>query len=318
MSAVANTFSTYDAKGVREDLSNLIYNISPTETPFMNNVGRGKATQTLTEWQTDKLAAADISNAKIEGDDLTAFSSTPATLRLGNYCQISRKDVILSDTDEAVDAAGRKSELSYQMAKRSAELKRDMEAILLANQAAAAGSSGVARNTGSILAWIKTNTVFGAGGANPTYTTVPTGTRTDGTQTANTEANVKSVLSQAWVSGGKPKLIMVGATQKQNFSTFAGVATKTFYQSAVKETAIIGAADVYVSDFGTLSIVPNRFQRARDVLVLDTEYWSIAYLRPFKTVPLAKTGDAEKRMIIVEYALKSHNEAASGIIADNS
>lgn len=324
MTILANTFTTFDAKGIREDLSDAIYNISPKDTPFMSNIKKGQATQTFFEWQTDVLAAPDTSNAQLDGDDVNPFDSTSPTTRVGNYTQISRKTVLLSGTLEAVDKAGRKSELAYQLAKRAAELKRDQESIFLTNQGASAGSTVAARKTGSFLAWLKSNTQsfgnYGTSGVDtnaPVYTNIPTAPRTDaGTLTAFTEQMVKDAMLASYNAGGKPEMLMVGPHNKQAASAFSGVATKTFYQSAVEETAIIGAADVYVSDFGTLSIVPNRFQRPRDAFLIDPEFAGVVFLRPYITEPLAKTGDAEKRMLLVEYGLKIHNEKAHAAIFD--
>lgn len=316
MTAVANTYQTYQEVGIREDLSDIIYNISPTECPFMQNSGRGKASNTFFEWQNDTLATASTTNQQIEGDDITSFDAEVPTVRLGNYTQISRKTLIVSDTAEVVDKAGRKSELAYQIAKKGKELKRDMEANLTANLGANAGSSSAARVTGSVLAFIKTNVNKASNGVVPVYTTVPTDVYTNGTQRSFTEIILKDVIQQCWTSGAEPSTVMVGALGKQAVSAFAGVAAKRMNQSSETATAIIGAADAYVSDFGTLSIVPNRFMRTRDALVLDYNYISVDYLRPFKQVPLAKTGDAEKRMLIVEYGLRVKNEKALGIAVD--
>lgn len=319
MAIVTNTYTRYDAKGIREDLSNVIYNISPEETPFMSNVGRENVKNTFYEWQTDSLASAVTTNAVVEGDDVASFTAVSPTTRLGNYSQISRKDVILSGTLEAVDKAGRRSELAYQMAKKSAELKRDMESTILANQAAAAGSTSSARKTGALLAFLKTNTSKGTGGGDPTYTTVPDAARTDATAgdlRSFSETLLKDVIQQVWTEGGEPKLVMAGPINKQNLSQMTGIAGQRFNVQGAQPSTIIGAADIYVSDFGNVSIVPNRFQRERDVFVLDPEYASVAFLRPFQTVELAKTGDAEKRMLLVEWGLKIHNEAAHGLVAD--
>lgn len=321
MAKIANTFQTFQAIGIREQLSNIIYNISPTDTPFMSNAGRGDAKNTFFEWQTDSLASAITTNQQIEGDDITAFDAVTPTVRLGNYCQISRKTAIIAGTEEAVDKAGRKSELSYQLAKKSAELKRDMESGLLANVGAAAGSATVARNTGNLLAFIKTNVnkaSTGTAGVNPVYTNIPTDVRTDGTVRAFTEVILKDVVQQCWTSGAKIETLMVGAVVKQEISAFAGVATKTYFQDHVGNSKIIGAADIYVSDFGTLTIVPNRFQRARDGFFMDWEMVEIDFLRPFLQIPLAKTGDAEKRMILAEYGLRVKQEAGLGLAADIS
>lgn len=317
MAIIANTFQTYQAKGIREQLSDIIYNIAPTDTPFMSNTGRGKASNTFFEWQTDTLIAAATNNQQIEGDDIgTTFDAVTPTVRLGNYCNIARKTVIVAGSEDAVNKAGRKSELAYQIAKKGNELKRDMEAGLLANTAASAGSTSTARVTGALLAFIKTNNNMGAAGAVPVYTNIPTGTRTDGTLRAFSEVIMKDVLQQCWTSGAKVETVMTGAVVKQEVSTFAGVATKTFYQDKAGPSKIIGAADVYVSDFGPVTIVPNRFQRSRDVFFLDWDMISINYLRPFQQIPLAKTGDAEKRLLLAEFGLQVKQEAGLGIAAD--
>jgi len=249
-------------------------------------------------------------------DGRSSFSAVTPTARVGNYTQISRKDVIISGTLESVDKAGRRSELTYQLAKMGAALKRDMESSLLANQAAVAGNTTTARRTAGLPAWLTSNTSFGTGGADPTVGSTPTAARTDGTQRAFTEALLKDVIAEVWTSGGTPKMLMVGAFNKQAASAFSGIATKFRDVPAGQQAQIIGAADVYVSDFGTVNIVPNRFQRARDAFVVDPEYASLAILRPIQQMELAKTGDAEKRLMLVEYGLKVSNQAAHGIVAD--
>lgn len=316
MAIVTNTFTRYSAIGIREDLSNVIYNISPEETPFISNISRENVKNTYFEWQTDALDAASASNAALEGDDISSFSAVTPTSRVGNYTQISRKDVIISGTVESVDKAGRRSELTYQLAKMGAALKRDMESALLANQAAVAGNTTTARRTAGLPAWLTSNTDFGTGGADPTVGSTPTAARTDGTQRAFTEALLKTVVAEVWTNGGTPKMLMVGSFNKQAASAFSGIATKFRDVPAGQQAQIIGAADVYVSDFGTINIVPNRFQRARDALIVDPEYASLAILRPIQQMELAKTGDAEKRLMLVEYGLKVSNQAAHGIVAD--
>lgn len=316
MAIVANTFTRYSAIGIREDLSNVIYNISPEETPFISNISRENVKNTYFEWQTDALDAASASNAALEGDDISSFSAVTPTSRVGNYTQISRKDVIISGTVESVDKAGRRSELTYQLAKMGAALKRDMESALLANQAAVAGNTTTARRTAGLPAWLTSNTDFGTSGADPTVGSTPTAARTDGTQRAFTEALLKTVVAEVWTNGGTPKMLMVGSFNKQAASAFSGIATKFRDVPAGQQAQIIGAADVYVSDFGTINIVPNRFQRARDALIVDPEYASLAILRPIQQMELAKTGDAEKRLMLVEYGLKVSNQAAHGIVAD--
>jgi hypothetical protein len=315
MAIITNTFLTYSNVGIREDLSDVIYNISPEDTPFMTMAGRRNVDNTFFEWQVDELASPNTGNRQLEGDDVSFQAVTPPT-RLGNYCQISNKTIIISGTNEAVRKAGRKSEVAYQLAKKSAELKRDMEAICLANQGAAAGNSTTPRATGAILAFLKSNTNRGTGGADPSYTNIPTGTRTDGTARAFTETLLKDVVRKVFEAGGNPKVLMVPPAQKQVVSSFAGIAQIRFNAQGNKPATIIGAADIYVSDFGNVEIVPNRFMRSRDALVLDPRYVRLAYLRPFRTEELAKTGDAEKRMLLVEWGLQVDTEKAHGIIAD--
>jgi hypothetical protein len=307
------TFTAHTAIGQREDLTDIIYDISPTETPFMSSIGKTKATAVYHEWQTDSLAAATTANAAVEGADATSATLSP-TVRLGNYTQIIQKTVQVSGTLDVVNKAGRKAEKAYQLAKASSELKRDLETILLANQGRSAGTSTVARKLGSILSWIKTNSDVGSGGSDPA--TIGVSTRTDGTQRTFTEALLKTVVSEVFVSGGSPKILMVGAAGKQKVSSFAGIAAQRYMAPGNTPTTIIGAADVYMSDFGTMSVVPNRFMRTRDALVLDPEYAALAYLRPFQTNDLAKTGDSENTQLLAEVTLEVKNEAAHGIIAD--
>ena len=316
MTIVTNTFTTYSAKGIREDLSNIITNIAPEETPFQSNIGKESVTNTLYEWQTDTLQAA-ATNAQLEGDDVGSYDPVTATVRMQNYCQISRKTVVLSATEEIVNKAGRKSELAYQLAKKGSELKRDMELIMTNSQVASAGSTSAARTTGSILAFIKTNTDAQTNGTEPSYTTLPNSLRTDGNVRTFTETILKNVIQKVWTSGGMPKILMTGPVNKQRVSGFSGIAATRFnIDGGARPATIVGAADVYVSDFGNVSVVANRFQRERDGLVLDPEYASVAYLRPFQQIELAKTGDAEKRMLVVEYGLKVLAENAHGLAAD--
>jgi len=317
MTQPTNLFDTYDSVGRREDLIDAIYNISPTETPILSNLAKGKAKAIFHEWQTDTLETA-ATNRAIDGDDATVDSRS-ATTRLGNYCQISRKIVGVSGTVEAVDKAGRKSELAYHMAKAAKELKRDMEVSITTNQASSAGGSSTARSLASMESWIATNKTHNgsSAGTTPGYSSGTVAAPTDGTQTGSfTEATLKALIKEAWTQGGDPGLINVGPVNKQKASAFAGIATQYRENSGMKRAVILGAADVYISDFGEHRIVANRFSRDRTILGLDMDYWSIAYLRSFQAVALAKTGDSEKKMLLVEYTLQARNEKASFKIAD--
>ena len=316
MAIVTNTFTTFDAKGIREDLSNIITSISPEETPYMSNIGRESISNTLFEWQTDSLASA-AANKQIEGDDVSSFDAVTATVRLQNYAQISRKTIILSDTEEIVNKAGRRSELAYQIAKRSSELKRDQEFTMLNGAVAAAGSTSTARGTASLQAFIKTNVDMQTNGVNPSYTTLPSSARTDGNVRTFTETILKNVIQKVWTSGGTPKILMCGPVNKQRVSGFAGIASSRFnINGGEKPATLIGAVDIYVSDFGNVSVIANRFQRERDAWVLDPEYAKMAVLRPYQQVELAKTGDSAKRLLLVEFGHKVLTEEAHGLAAD--
>ncbi len=307
-------YNAYDAVGQREDLTDVIYNISPTETPFMSSIGKTKATAVYHEWQTDSLAAATTANAAVEGADASDATLSPTT-RLGNYTQILQKTIKVSGTLDAVNKAGRKSEKAYQLAKASQELKRDLETILLSNQGQSSGSSNSsARKMGSLLSWIKTNSSVQTNGGDPT--TIGVSARTDGNTRTFTETLLKEVVAEVFVSGGSPTVLMVGAAGKQKVSSFTGIGETRFNVTGAKPSTIIGAADIYVSDFGNMSVVPNRFMRTRDALILDPEYAAIAYLRPFMTNELAKAGDSDKTQVLVECTLEVKNEAAHGIVAD--
>ena len=310
------TYQTYTAIGMREDLSDVIYNISPTDTPFMSSIGKTKATATYHEWQTDSLAAAALGGA-VEGADASTITASPTT-RIGNRTQIFTKSVAVAGTLEAVDKAGRKSEKAYQLAKVSAELKRNIELTLLSNQVSAAGDSSTARTLGGLQAWLNTNYDGGTSGVAGSGGTTA---RTDGTDRTFTETILKTVIAEVYTAGGTPKVLMVNPAHKQVVSAFAGIAAQRYMAPSNEPTTIIGAADVYMSDFGTISVVPNRFMNSTNngnetAFLVDPDMAAVSYLRPFETIELAKTGDSEKTQLLAELTLEVKNQAAHGIIAD--
>lgn len=321
MAIIANTFLTFDQIGRREDLSNLIANISPEDTPLLQNARKGKVKDTLYHWQRDSLGAAGA-NAVVQGDDVAAFQAVTPTVRMNNKTQISRKTVIVADTLDAVDHAGVDDEFAYQTMLRAAELKRDQEFILHSNVGSVTGSSAVAPLMGTLGAIVGsisgTNVDKEATGTNPTDAISFTDPRNDGAQRAFTETMLKTVLSGMYTAGGNPDVLSVGVSNKSVVSGFTGIATKTFNRDAVKPTAIIGSADVYVGEFTTLSVIANRFQRARDAWLFDYDAIRVVTLRPYKVVELAKTGDAKKGMLIIEWGLKVDHEQRLGLVADLS
>jgi len=312
MAIVSNTYTTYDTTAIREQLDDVIYNIAPTETPFASGISKGKAENVFFEWTIDTLAAA-ANNAQLDGDDVTSFTAITPPTRIGNRCQISRKVFLISDTEQAVKKAGRPEEIAYQIALKGKELKRDIETALTQNTTAVTGNTTTARQTRGLEGWVATNNSFGSGGAAPapSTNTAPT----DGTQRAFTEAMLKSVHQLVYSSGGNADVLMVGPSQKQVVSTFAGNSTR---MDKGEDMKVYAALEVYVGDFGEIKVVPNRFQRNRTAFLLQMDMWQLMQLRPINTQELAKTGDADKRMLITEYGLKAKQEAASGAVRDLS
>jgi hypothetical protein len=329
MAVVSNTFLTYDAKGLREDLSDLIADISPTQTPFQSNIGTRDASAVYFEWQTDSLSAATAAGV-VEGQDLSSYTAVTPTARMGNYCQINMRDFIISGTEQAVDKAGRASEVGYQAAKAAKELKRNVEKACLQNAGAVAGATATARVTAGFPGWIKTNETS-TNVTKPSYTgSTPTGAtqvwKSFGTPTAFTEAMLKTTMQECFVSGGEPTMLMVSPFNKTQVSGFSGIASSRYNVDGAEPSVIIGAADIYVSDFGNLSVVPNRFFTTVEdegsgslhndwALLIDPDEVKLATLRPYAIEALARSGDADKRMALVEWGLQVSNEAAHGVIA---
>ncbi len=311
MAQPTNTFDTYDSVGIREDLSDVIHNISPEETPFYSKSAKKAARNTFVEWQTDSLRAS-AANAHIEGDATTDEART-ATTRLGNYTQICKNAVVVSDSDDNVTNAGRAKEIAYQTLKIAKEQKLDIEKALFDNNARAAGSSSVARELAGAPAWLTTNTVAGSGGADPTGD--GTDARTDGTQAAFSQANFDTVMQSIWVAGGKPDTVYLSAFQMNVALGFTGNNNQRSSVQAGDERVVKSLA-VYVTPWGTVEFMPSRENRSRDVFIMQDNMWEVASLRGTKNVALAKTGDNTTRQVVTELTLCAKNEAANGIIAD--
>ena len=319
MAVNANTNETYDVSTIREDLQDALISISPTETPFMSSIGRRSVSNTYFEWPVVTLTAASTSNRVAEGESAPGNDAPTNAVRLANYTQISDKVVEVSDTNEAVNGAGDAQKIAKQIAYKLRELKRDMEQMVVGdNNAAVAGSSGTARETASLSAFLTSNVDRGVGGANGTLSGstagYPNAAATDGTLRALTETMLKDVIASCWENGAEPSIVLCGSGVKQKISsTFTGSATR--YRD-ISDQKIVASIDIYVSDFGELQIVPSRFIRSRDVFVLDPSYARMAYLQTTKQKPLARTGHAERRLISTEYGLQVDTEAAHGVIAD--
>jgi len=321
MAQPTNTFDTYDAVGNREDLQDKIYMVSPEKTPVMSAGRRFKANAKFHEWQRDSLAAPNKDNAVIEGDDRTGTALT-ATERVGNYMQLFDKVAVVTTTQKATKSAGRSDEMKYQIAEKAIpELKRDIEAMLLSNNAAVAGSAAAARKSGGLGVFIYTNVSHEATGSTASHTSgAPTTAPTAGVARAFSEALLKDVLQDIYTnSGDQPKMVSVTPSHKATFSGFAGIAVNRYQVPKGQQGVIVGGADVYMGDFGELTIVPNYVQATANsgtVFVLNPEHYGVAFLQEFKTEPLAKTGHTDKEMVSAECCTVVTSEKAQGKIAD--
>ena len=307
-----NTFDSYDAVGIREDLENVIYDVSPEETPFYTTCKKVTASNTYHEWQTDSLRASGA-NAHIEGDATTA-NARVATTRLGNYTQIFKNAVVVPDTDKGLTKAGRASEMAYQVLKIAKEQKLDIEKALFANNARVAGNATTARELAGAPVWF-TNTIqnMGAGGAHATGD--GTDARTDGTQSVFNQTKFDATMQSIWEKGGTPDSVYLSAFQMNKALDFSG---NNNQRSTVQagDKKVVKSLDVYVTPWGTIEFVPSRENRSRDVYVMQDDMWAVAVLRGTKNVELAKTGDNSTRQVVTELTLISKNDKASGMVVD--
>lgn len=322
MAQPTNTFDSYAAVGNREDLQDKIYMVSPEKTPVVSAIRRFKATQRLHEWQRDSLATPNKDNAVVEGDDRTGTAATP-TQRVANTVQLFDKVAVVSSTQEKTKSAGRSSEMKYQISKRMVELKRDLEAMVLSDNVAVQGNSSTARKSAGLGAMLYSNTDHGGAGATPAHTSgLATTAQTAGTNRAFAEAQLKSVMQKIYTNSGEmPSIISMTPSHKATFSGFAGIAANRNQVKKGQQATIVGGADVYVSDFGELAVVPNYVQataNANTVFILNPEHAGIAYLGGFKSEALAKTGHTEKELVSVEACLVVTAETAHGKIANLS
>lgn len=316
MAQPTNTFDSYDAKGIREDLSDVIYNISPEETPFYTACAKAKATNTLHEWQTDALRSS-ADNAHIEGDDTIAEART-STVRLNNRTQIFKNAVVIPGTDAGLNKAGRAREMAYQVLKIAKEQKLDIEKAMFANQAKVAGDATTARRMAGVPAWLTTNTNFQSGNSGADPTGDGSNARTDdGTPTAFSQTKFDSVMQSIWVQGGKPDSVYLSAFQMNVALGFTGNNNQRSNITAEAEKVIKHMA-VYVTPWGTVEFKPTRENRGRDVFIMQDDMWAVGVLRATKNEELAKTGDNEKRQVVTELTLVCRNEKSSGGIYDNT
>jgi hypothetical protein len=316
MTAPTNLSTTLNAVGDREDLEDTIYRVAPEKTPFISAIGKKKASARYHEWQTETLATPNPNNAQLEGDDVATLDAPNNTTRVGNYCQIFRKTLGVSRTQEVVDKAGRKSEVNRQKVRKGIELRRDMEARMVGNFASVAESGATPRGTAGILAWLTSNVSRGTSGASGGFNTGVVNAATNGTQRTFTEALLKAAWANAFSNGANPSIAFMGPVQKQEFSAFTGIADIRAEVKGREQATIIAGAEVYVGDFGQLMLVPHPYGLTRDMVAVDPEYAAVATLDGFKTDDLAKTGDSQKQIMTHEAAFECANEKAHFVIAD--
>lgn len=318
MAQPANLYDKYDLKGDREDLIDKIYNTSPSDTPVTSAFGRTSASNTYHEWQRDSLASANKDNALIDGDDFSADALT-ATERVGNYCQIFSKKPAVSRRANLVKKAGRGAEMGYVKAKAMLEIKRDIEAMVLSSNAAVAGNSTTASKSGGLGVQIYTNVSHGGVGATAAHTSgAPTTAVTAGTNRTFTETLLKTVVQSAYTNSGEvPNMVVMSPSHKSTFSGFTGIAVNRYQVGKKEQARVIGGADIYMSDFGELEIVPHYIMSgATTVFLLNPDYCDLAFLDGFRTEDMGKTGDSEKKLITADVTLAVRAEKACAKIAD--
>lgn len=316
MTAPTNTVTSVNQVGAREDLEDVIYRVAAEATPAISNIGKAPADGIYHEWQTEALDAVNANNAQLEGDDISTFDTPNLPVRVGNYCQIFRKDYVVARTQEVVKKAGRRSELNRQSVLKGLAMRRDMEARFIGNYASNSESGATPRHAAGMLGWLTSNVSRGTGGSSGGFSGGVVSAATNGTQRNFTEALVKGVLATAFGNGGQPRQAYMGPTSKQEFSTFTGIADIRAEVSAENQATIYGAAEVYVSDFGAIALIPHPYGLTRDCLLIDPNMWAVAVLDGIKLEELAKTGDSRKFLLTHEATLVGRNEKASGVVAD--
>ena len=316
MTAPTNLSTTLNAAGNREDLEDTIYRVAPEKTPFLSAIGKKKASARYHEWQTETLATPNPNNAQLEGDDVATLDAPNNTTRVGNYCQIFRKTLGVSRTQEVVDKAGRKSEVNRQKVRKGIELRRDMEARMIGNFASVAESGATPSGPEGIMAWLTSNVSRGSSGVSGGFNTGVVNAATNGTLRTFTESLLKAAWANAFSNGANPSIAFMGPVQKQEFSAFTGIADIRAEVKGREQATIIAGAEVYVGDFGQLMLVPHPYGLTRDMVAVDPEYAAVATLDGFKTDDLAKTGDSAKQIMTHEAAFECANEKAHFVIAD--
>jgi hypothetical protein len=306
------TYQTYQEVGLKENISDIITNISPRKTPFQSSIGSEKVHQPIFQWQEDSLRSVSATTA-VEGADSVEITAVPTVMR-SNYTAIFSEAVKVSGSTQAAQAYGRAKELAYQMSKSAAALKRDLENAFVGTAAsAAAGSAAVARVTASAQAQITGfgTSTFAAQSGNVFYMN---------TAVNLTETALVNAIQAAFVAGGDPTRILVTPSNSVIIASFASASGRyrTIQDSTVSnKTTLVNAVNLYVSPFGEQVVEVDRFLRAKHTLIYDPDMWSQATFRPWTRENLAKIGDSERQLIVGEFGLKHKNFSASALVLDN-
>jgi hypothetical protein len=321
MAIPTNLYQKASLKGNREDLMDKIYNTSPSEVPLSSAMGRVTAVTDFHEWQTDSLGAASASNKMIDGDDVTLDAQT-ATLRLGNHLQIFNGSVGVSRRANIVKKAGRGAEMAYLKGKKMLELKRNIEAMIVSpTQVAIAATTSVAGQSGGLGVQCVSNPLHNGAGATAAWTSgAPTAAITAGTNRAFTKALLDTACQNIYATSGQfAEMLVVSPSHKATFSAFASVAQNRIDVKGGKnaQATIVGGAEVYLSDFGGLTVMPHYLMAGSDTAyVLNSDYLDLAFLDGFKTVDLAKTGDSDKVLITADACLTVRAPSAQAKITN--
>ncbi len=313
MAIPTNTYTRVTAAtNVREDLIDKITMTNPEQTPVVSASGKATADQTHHEWQRDSLRAANKDNASVDGNDAVTTAKTPPS-RVANDCQIFQDTISVSGRAERVKKAGMKSAMAYYKAKGYKELQRDIEAAVISKNVAVEDNGTLAGKLAGLGRLIYTNALHGGAGATPAHTSgSATSAITAGTNRTFTEALLKTAMQSCFTKAGEnPGEVYMSPAHKAIFSTFVGIASNRADVGKKKQAQITGGADVYVSDFGMLEIIPHYLMEGADyVLGLNTDYIDVAYLRGFNSKQLAKTGDSEREQVLVDATLRVTSEVA--------
>lgn len=305
----------------RESLDNIIQKLTPEETPFYSNTRKGKNAKAIREdWGTVALPAVTAAAAEKRGF-IAAIKAPVVPVRLDNICQLTSETGGVADSYEAIDHAGRDSELDFQKMLKGQFIKRRVNALLYANQAKAAAEPST---LAGFPTWITGGRFFTIGSGVPGVAGTGDGsdvfTASTVKEVLDTIEPVDVIMEECNKTNGMPKVLYMNPNVKRQWSKIpdASVAENRINMTAGKASPFmfIGTVDVYLSDFGLLEVIPDRDCPVPIIPMVDPRHIEIRTLpgRSFKETPLAKVGSAEQFMIEWEGTLVIDNPTAHGLI----